>query len=194
MLLAGFEAGGPFHGGTNAGEFGGELGEDALVHGEVFGKHAESVFAHFLAGEEFGQGLGEVEAKLDDAGGQRHPEIVVAEEQPAFRMTGLATGIEEPGGRAGGIHVQQLQELLFEVPEVAEGVLGDIEGAQADDGFQKREVRVGVERPFPEGHFEAGQQPTDVKRFTIERLGEVPERVHGRQCVDGGASAQAGRD
>lgn len=41
------------------GEFGGDVGEDASAELEGFVQDAEGVLAHFLTGEQFGQGFGD---------------------------------------------------------------------------------------------------------------------------------------
>ena len=47
----------PLEGGAEVGEFGGDVGEDASAELEEFVQDAEGVLAHFLTGEQFGQGF-----------------------------------------------------------------------------------------------------------------------------------------
>lgn len=91
--------GGPFDGGAEVGQLGGDVGAEAVVELPVFAQNTDGVFAHFLAGEKFGPGVGEVQAELDSLGGDRDANVVVGEEQPAFAMRRGAAGIEERRSR-----------------------------------------------------------------------------------------------
>ena len=73
---------------------------------------------HF-AGEKFWRASGEVEAELETATADVHADIVIGQEQAALRVRGGAAGIEEPSGRASGIGMEQLEELLLDLPELA---------------------------------------------------------------------------
>ena len=77
------EAGGPFDGFAEAGEFGGDIGADGGLERDDVVEDAEGVFAHFLAGEEFGQILGEVEAELERVGWDGDADVIVAQEDAA---------------------------------------------------------------------------------------------------------------
>jgi hypothetical protein len=49
----------PHEGETEVGEFGNDVGEEASTELEGFVQDAEGVLAHFLTGDQFGQGLGD---------------------------------------------------------------------------------------------------------------------------------------
>ena len=69
----------PFDSGADMGEFGGDVGQDAGAEVEDLAQHTQSVFAHFLAVEQFGERIGKVQTGLDFAAGERHAEIVIGE-------------------------------------------------------------------------------------------------------------------
>ena len=107
---------GPFHGGADMGEFDGDVGQDAGADFETFAQYAQSVLAHFLAGEELGERIREVQTSLNLSAGEGNAEVGVGEEQAAI-ATGKGTArIQKPGARASGIHVRQLEELCLEMP------------------------------------------------------------------------------
>ena len=49
---------------------------------------------------------------------------------------------EDPSRRAGGIHVKQLQQLFFQMPEVEQGFFRHIEHQQEDDFDSCRILRT----------------------------------------------------
>ena len=71
--------------------------------------------------------------------------------------------------------MEQLQEYFFEMPEVAQSFLGDIECAQSDDGAQEFEVGVGMRHAFHPRQLETSLQATDIDSGPIQRLRHVAQ-------------------
>ena len=114
-------------------QFSADFFQDASAEFEAVSKHAQGVLAHLLAGKEFRCRHGKVQANLDFARGERNAEVKIGEQQPPLRMLGGGTRIQKPGARSGGICMEQLQQLLFEVPEVEQRFFGDVESSQGND-------------------------------------------------------------
>jgi hypothetical protein len=159
--------GGPFGGFAEVGELGGDVGANGVLKRDDVVEDAEGVLAHFLASKEFGRGGGEVEAELDGAGRDGDADVVVGQEQAAIAAGDGATGIEEPGLGTGGVNVQELEELLFEMPQAQETVLADADGAEKDNRFEESEVGVGVAGSIRNREFESGLEAGDYNRGAV---------------------------
>ena len=122
------------------GELGSDVGADGGLEGDDIVEDAEGVFSHFVAGEELGDLLGEIQAELHGVGGNGDANVVVGEQEAAVAVGDGAAGVKEPGGGAGGIHVEELEELFLEAPEALEAVLGNAEGAEMDERLEEGEV------------------------------------------------------
>jgi hypothetical protein len=111
------QAGGPFDGFAEVGEFGGDVGADAGLEGDDVVQDAQGVLAHLFAGEELAGFLGEVQAKLYGVGRDGDADVVIGERKAAVAAGDGTAGIQEPRLGAGGVYVVELEKLLFQVPE-----------------------------------------------------------------------------
>ncbi len=73
------QAGGPFGGLAEVGEFGGDIGANRRLERYDCVEDPDGVFTHLGAGEELRGPLGEIEAELNGVGGNGDPDIVIAE-------------------------------------------------------------------------------------------------------------------
>lgn len=83
-------------GSANIGYFGCYVAKYAVALIEVEPEHAKSVFAHFLAVEEFIIPPAEIEAGLDFLSHECHAEIEVGQQQTALPIFCEAVGDEIP--------------------------------------------------------------------------------------------------
>src|ERR1039458_4006 len=95
-LFGGGQAGDPFGGLTEVGEFGGNVSENVRLTGDYLVQHPERILTHFFAGEKLAGLLGEVEAELDGTGGDGDADVVIGQEQAAVAAGERAARIEEP--------------------------------------------------------------------------------------------------
>ena len=149
------EAGGPFDGFAEVRQLGSDVGAEGGLEGDDVTQNAEGIFAHFRGGEELAGLLGEVQAELQGSGWDGDADVVVGQEKAAVPAGDGAAGIQEPGPGAGGIHVQELEEFLLQVPEAEETVLGDADGAEKHQRLEKGKVGVGVAGAVSTWEFEA---------------------------------------
>ena len=94
---------GPLGGGADVWEFGGEVGEDAGADFQTLVEDPDGVLTHFLAGEEFRDGIPKIQTRLDTAAPEGLTKIVVREQQAAFGMDRCRTVIQKPCGGTKGI-------------------------------------------------------------------------------------------
>jgi len=152
------QVGGPFGGFADVGKLGSSVGADAGLEWNDRVEHAEGVFAHFGACEKLRCFFGEVQAELESVRRDGDTDVVIGQKQPAVAAGDGAAGVEEPGFGAGGINVQELEQLFFELPEAEQAFLRDTEGAQINEGAEKREEGVGVTSAVKRGEFETALQ------------------------------------
>ena len=176
----------PFGGGADVGEFGGDGGKDAGADLEAFAQDAQGVLAHVMTGKELGGRIGEVQTGLKLTAGERNTEIMIGQEQAALRVRGRAARIEKPSGRANGINMQQLQEFLFELPEIAQRFLSDVERAEGDDAAQESNVGGRIRCPSKDRQLESLLETRQIDRRPVQSLGHVGERMHGGKMLTSG--------
>ena len=90
------QAGGPLGGFAEVREFCGDVGMNGYLERNDVVQDAEGVFAHFLAGEEFGQFFGEVEAELESVGRDSDADVVIAQQKAVVSACDCAAGVEKP--------------------------------------------------------------------------------------------------
>ena len=120
---AGFEPLGPRQRLPHQRTFGLNLSADAGLELDVFSENPQRILAHLSATKQLRNTHREVQPGLQHARVDFDSQIMVGQQQSPAHVRGLTAGIEKPGGRTRGIHMQQLQEFLLQVPEVAQGLL-----------------------------------------------------------------------
>ena len=115
---------------------------------KVFPQHPECVLTHFATCEKLWQRVGEVQSKLESLGPQRNAEIVICQKQAALGISHLTARVQKPRLLAGGIYMKQLQQLLFEMPEITQRRFRNVEHSQEDNRLKEFEIRTLITSAF----------------------------------------------
>ena len=75
--------------------------------------------------------------------------------------------------------MEQHQELLLDVPEIPQRLLGDRECPQMHHRVEKGEIRLRVTRPVEGRQIKARLQARDINRGPVYGFGEIGQGVHG---------------
>jgi hypothetical protein len=81
--------------------------------------------------------------------------------------------------------MEQLEELLLDLPEITKGFLGDGKGAQVNQGAKELQIGIGISRAFEGREFKAGLHSVKIDGWTMQRAGEIREGMkRSGRCLD----------
>ena len=145
----------------------------------IVGEDTEGVLSHFRAGEKFRRGFGEIELGLNLLAMDLDCHFEVRQEQAVPGTLGGTAGVQKPSGGTSGVGVQELQQLLLDVPEIPQGLLSDRERTQMHHRPEEGEIGRRITAPVSHWKFKSCLQSGKIQGGTVQGSGDIGKRVHG---------------